>query len=40
MKVMMIMFYTVRDLINIEYPDEGDNDNVLYSEEPHLYRVL
>ena len=35
MKVMMIMFHTVRNLINIECPDEGDDDNVLYSEGPH-----
>ena len=39
MNVMMIMFHTVKDLINIECPDEDDDDNVSYSEEYHQYGV-
>ena len=35
MKVIMIMFYTVKNLIYIECSDEEDDDNVSYSEEPH-----
>ena len=35
MKKMMIMFHTVRDLINIECPNEEDDDNVSYSEGPN-----
>ena len=28
------MFHMVKDLINIECPDEDDDDNVSYSEVP------
>ena len=31
----MIKFHTEKDLINIECPNEGNDDNVSYSEEPH-----
>ena len=31
MKVMMIMFLTVKNLINTEYPNEDGGDNVSYS---------